>query len=51
MVEITVDGKRWGTSSKIFYSEEEAKKEAEVLKLMYSFVSDSRIITRQKKDN
>ncbi len=51
MVEITVDGRRWGTTRKIFQTKVEAEKEANVLKLVYPFVSDIRVITRQEKDN
>ncbi len=51
MVEITIDGKRWGTNRMIFQTKEEAEKEAKVLKLVYPFVSDIRVITRQEKEN
>jgi hypothetical protein len=37
-------------TAKIFYSEEEAEKEAEVLKLEYSFVSECRIEARRMEE-
>ena len=47
MVEIKLDGCKWGTTPKIFHSKEEADKEAEILKLKYPFVSKCRVITRR----
>ena len=50
MVEINYDGSKWGATSKIFYSKEEAQKEAEVLKVKYPFISECRVITRREKE-
>ncbi len=47
MVEIRFDGSGWGTTPKVLYSEEEAEKEIEAIKLKYSFISEYRIITRK----
>ena len=50
MVEIKYDGSKWGATPKRFYSEEEAEKEAELLKVKYPFISECRIVTRKEKD-
>ncbi len=46
MVEIKLDSSKWGAIPKIFYSKEEADKEAEALKLKYPFFSECRVVTR-----
>ena len=55
MVEIRLDGCKWGATPKIFHNRGEADKEAEILKLKYPFVSECRVITRrieeEKKEN
>ena len=47
MVEIKLDGCKWGATPKIFHSSEEAEKEAQILKLKYPFVSQCRVIARR----
>jgi len=51
MVEIKLDGCKWGATPKIFHSEEEADKEAITLKLRYPFISECRVITRKEKES
>jgi hypothetical protein len=53
MVEIKFDGSNWGATPKIFYSEAEAKAEAEQLRLKYPFLTECRIVTRkiEEKEN
>jgi len=50
MVEIKLNGSEWGATPKIFYSEEEAEREAQVLKVKYPFVSECRVITRRVEE-
>ncbi len=50
MVEMKFNDSRWGAISKIFYSKEEAKEEAEALKSKYPFISESRVITRRLEE-
>jgi len=50
MVEIKFYRFNWGATPKIFYSEGEAEKEAEALKLKYPFISKCRIITRRMEE-
>jgi hypothetical protein len=55
MVEIRFDGYNWGATPKTFSSEEQAKLEAETLRLKYPFVAECRVVTRrieekEKKD-
>ena len=50
MVEIKFDGNNWGATPKIFYSEAEAKVEAELLRLKYPFLSECRVVTRKEKE-
>ncbi len=47
MIEMKFNGSRWGATPKILYSEEEARKEAEALKVKYPFISEFKIITRE----
>jgi len=47
MVEVKVDGCKWGTTPKIFLNSEEAEREAKILKQKYPFVSQCRVITRR----
>ena len=47
MVEVKLDGCKWGTTPKIFHSAEEAEKEARILKQKYPFVTRWRVITRR----
>ncbi len=47
MIEMKFNGSGWGATPKILYSEEEAKKEAEALKVKYPFISEFKIITRE----
>ncbi len=51
MVEITIDGLRWGATRMIFYSKKEADQEAAALRAMYPFVSECRVVTRKEKDD
>ncbi len=50
MVEITMDGRRWGATRNIFYSKKEADQEAAVLRQIYPFISDCRVVTRKQKE-
>ncbi len=50
MVEIKYDGSKWGATPKKFYSEEEAKGEAEALKVRYPWISECRVISRKEKE-
>ncbi len=50
MVEIKFDGNNWGATPKTFYSEAEAKVEAELLKVKYPFLSECRVVTRKEKE-
>ncbi len=52
MIELKVGNSNnsWGGGPKIFYSREEAEKEAEALKLKYPFVSECRVVLRKEKD-
>ena len=47
MVEIRFDGYNWGATPKTFYSEGEAKLEAEMLRMKYPFVAECRVVTRK----
>ncbi len=47
MVEIRYDGSKWGATPKTFYSQEEAEKEVEALKIKYPFIREYRIVTRR----
>ena len=47
MVEVKLDGCKWGTTPKIFHSSEEAEREAKILKQKYPFVTRWRVITRR----
>ncbi len=49
MVEMKYNGSGWGTTAKMFYSKEEADKEAEALKVKYPFVSECRVIARRMR--
>jgi hypothetical protein len=50
MVEIKYDGSNWGATPKVFYSEEEAKLEVEMLRQKYPFISELRVIERKEKE-
>ncbi len=50
MVEISFDEFKWGATPRIFYTKEEADKEAETLKHKYSFISRCRVITRNMEE-
>jgi len=50
MVEVKCDGCKWGATPKIFYSKEEAEKEAELLKIKYPFISQCRVVTRKERE-
>jgi hypothetical protein len=50
MVEIKLGSSKWGATPKIFYTKEEADKEAEALKLKYHFVSKCRVVTRKMEE-
>jgi len=49
MIEVKVgkSNNSWGGGPQIFYTREEAEKQAEALKLKYPFVSEFRIVTRK----
>ena len=49
MIEVKVgkSNNSWGGGPQIFYSREEAERDAEALKLKYPFVSEFRIVTRK----
>jgi hypothetical protein len=53
MVEIKLHSSKWGAIPKIFYTKEEADKEAEASKLKYPFSSKCRVVTRiiEEKQN
>ncbi len=51
MVEVKYDGSKWGATPKTFYSEEEAEKEVETLKIKYPFISKFRVVVRKEKEN
>jgi hypothetical protein len=50
MVEIKFDGCKWGATPNTFYSEEEAQKEVEALKIKYPFISEFRVVARKEKE-
>ncbi len=50
MVEIKYDGSKWGATPKTFYTQEEAEKEVEALKIKCPFIYGYRIVTRREKD-
>ncbi len=50
MVEIKFDGNNWGTTPKIFDSEDEAKWEADILRMKYPFISEFRVVARKEKE-
>ncbi len=50
MIEIKFDGCKWGVTPKTFYSEEEAEREVEALKIKYPFISDFRVVARKEKE-
>jgi len=50
-VEIKHNGSKWGATPKIFCTKEEAKREAEALKVKYPFVSECRVITRRMEES
>ncbi len=50
MVEIKYDGSKWGATPKMFYSEVEAKAEAEMLRQRYPWITELRIVTRKEKE-
>ncbi len=52
MIEVKVGkgNNSWGGGPQIFYSREEAERQAEALKLKYPFVSEFRIVTRKIED-
>jgi len=50
MVEIKFDGNNWGTTPEIFYSEAEAKLEADMLRMKYPFISEFRVVARKEMD-
>ena len=49
-VEIKINSSEWQTTPKIYQTKKEAEKEAEALKLRYSFVTGCRIVTRKEKE-
>ncbi len=51
MVEITLDGNRWGATPKMFDSEEAAQNEGGEIRQKYPFVCGCRVITRKIEEN
>ena len=51
MVEIMMTNGQWGTTPKVFQSEEEAQGEIAALKQKYAFLTECRVITRKIEEN